>query len=832
MKAGISPSVTVDAGAAPSLAKVLRTRLAQTLLATTAASTIVIAGPAYAQAASPSGSAASSAGGVPASTDAQTPAAQDTGATPATSAAQTNSVADIIVTANKRQQSINDVPQSITALTGDQLAAKGIYNIQELATVTPGLSYVDTGKSTPVYSLRGVGFFDGSLGARPTVSVYLDEAPLPFSIEAQGTAFDLERVEVLKGPQGILFGQNSTGGAINFIAAKPTKDWTAGGTFAFSRFNTADFQGFVSGPLSSTLEARLAVRSVQGGDWQYSYTRGDGHGQQDFTQGRFILDWRPVDRLKISLNANGFHDGSDTTAAQFRGFLPGVPARAPLVPLLPAYPIAPSNPRAADFNAGQQFRSHNGFYQGIAHVDYEVSRALNLTSITTYSREKVRQLIDTDGTSLTNLTTYTDGYVRTFSQEVRAAGRLGDLDYVVGGLYEKDRTEEGGYQDESYSTLAFSIAPPPFPPLDVFGTNVKQRFSTKAVFGNLDFQFLDRFVLHGGIRYTKADLSYEACSLAGSANLAAAYGLFTNIIRRGRGLPPVAAAAVGQCASLNPDLTPGLGTGTLNQDNISWRAGLDFKPRPGVLLYANASRGFKGGSVTSSPASINDQFRPVVQERVQAYEAGFKATFFNRKLDLTGAGFYYDYRDKQLQGKVVFTPNIFGPINALINVPKSRIVGAEAQAYLYPVTGLTLNAGVTYLDTKVIGDFQNFSFVGNAANFGGNAFPFTPKYQAVLGLDYRHPVSAGRSAFIGGDANIRSHTTAGFGNDPQAYIPGYTVINLRAGIERDDGRWRAELFGQNVTNEYYYTNVLKVIDSVRAYTGRPATYGIRFSFKY
>jgi len=634
------------------------------------------------------------------------------------------------------------------------------------------------------------------------------------------------------GTQGTLFGQNSTGGAINFIAAKPTDTWTAGGTFAFSRFNTADFQGYVSGPLSSTLEARLAVRSVQGGDWQQSYTRDAGHGQQDFTQARFILDWRPVDRLKISFNANGFHDGSDTQAAQFKAFLPGVPSRISLVPLLANYPVAPSDARAADFNAGQNYASNNNFVQAILHADYEVSSALTLTSITTYSNEKVKQLIDSDGTSLTNINIFIDGHVSTISEEARAAGRLGRVNYILGATYERDRTREGGYQDISYSTLAFSIAPPPFPPLDVFGTNVNQNFDTKAVFGNFDHQVLDKVTLHGGVRYTQADLSYNACTLAGSANLSTAFGTLTNILRRSAGLPAISNPAVGQCASLDATLTPALGTGVLNQGSVSWRAGIDVKPRPGVLLYANASKGFKAGSVTSAPNQINAQFKPVVAESVQAYEAGFKATLLNRKLELNGAGFYYDYRNKQLQGKVVFTPNIFGPINALINVPKSRILGAEAQASLYPVSGLALNVGVTYLDTKVVGDFLNYSFVGNPANFNGNPFPFTPKYQAVLGADYRHHVSAGRSAFIGVDANIRSHTTAGFGNDPQAYIPSYSVVDALIGIERDDGRWRAELFGRNITNAYYYTDVVRVIDTVRTYAGMPATYGIRFSFRY
>src|SRR3546814_508057 len=131
---------------------------------------------------------------------------------------------DIVVTASKRAENLSDVPMSITAISGDSLREKGITDIQGLVKVTPGLSYTDSGQGTPVFSLRGVGFFETSIGARPTVSVYTDEVPLPFSVMAQGAAFDLERVEVLKGPQGTLFGSNSTGGAINYIAAKPRSE--------------------------------------------------------------------------------------------------------------------------------------------------------------------------------------------------------------------------------------------------------------------------------------------------------------------------------------------------------------------------------------------------------------------------------------------------------------------------------------------------------------------------------------------------------------------------------------------------------------------------------
>jgi outer membrane receptor protein involved in Fe transport len=180
---------------------------------------------------------------------------------------------EIVVTAEKREESINNVPMAVSAFSGSQLVALGIKNVQDLTEVVPGLTFAQTNFSTPVYTLRGVGFYETSLSAYPDVTVYVDEAALPFPILTTHVGFDLDRVEVLRGPQGILFGQNSTGGAINYVAAKPTSTFQAGTYVSYGEFNAFDLQGYVSGPINDTLSARLAVDLQQGGAYQYSYTR-------------------------------------------------------------------------------------------------------------------------------------------------------------------------------------------------------------------------------------------------------------------------------------------------------------------------------------------------------------------------------------------------------------------------------------------------------------------------------------------------------------------------------------------------------------------------------
>ena len=737
-----------------------------------------------------------------------------------------DTTADIVVTAQKRSQTLQDVPLSVTALSGAQLVDRGITNVQDLAKVTPGLSFVESGRGVPVFSLRGVGFFDQSAGSRPTVSVYLDEAPIPFSIEAKGAAFDLERVEVLKGPQGTLFGQNATGGAINYVAAKPTSTPQGGVTASLGRFMTTDVTAFVSGPVTSTLNARLALRTAQSGDWQKSYTRDDTLGRQNFVQGRLLLDWRPVDRLKVAINVNGFHDGSDLQAGQFVG----VRRVSTAIPQLVAYRPAPADDRAADWDANTDYRSNNDFIQTVGRLDFEAADNLTLTFLSTYSDEKIRQFSDGDGTAITNYNSRVNAHLTSISEELRATGQIGKLQYIVGANYAGDKTHEFDDVIYPYSTQAGGIAGSPTP-LDQIGELLNQRFDTSSAFGDVTYQPIDLIRLHGGVRYTSAILNYNGCTVATNSNGATAFGVLNNRTRAGLGLAPLPAYNIGDCVSLDLAGNSALAVGRLAETNVSWRGGIDIKPAKDILFYGNVSRGYKQGSAPTPAATSTVQFTPVKQESLLAYEVGAKATLFHRLVQLSVAGFYYDYTDKQLLGRNVFTPNVFGALSALVNVPKSRIQGAEFQISLFPMRGLTLTGSGTYLDSKVVGNFLNYDIVGTQRNFNGSAFPYTPKWQLVFDGDYRFRLSDRLNATVGTNVSYRSSTTASFGGDPRLGIDAYTLVDLRAGIESADKSWKVGVYGRNVTNQYYWSNVSAAVDSIRRYAGMPATYGVQVGYK-
>lgn len=765
--------------------------------------------------------------------------AQEAAAT-ASAPVQPQGIQEIVVTAQKRSEAINDVPLSITAASGDKLQEQGITNVSDLVKIVPGFNYTESAFATPVYTLRGIGFYDTSLAAKSTVAIYQDQVPLSFSIMTRGTTLDLERVEVLKGPQGTLFGSNATGGAINYIANKPTSTFHAGVDAGIQNFGEITAGGFVSGPITDTLSARLAVRTEQGGAWQRSYTRDDKLGDRNFTTGRFLVDFSPTDTVRFELNLNGFIDKSDGQAAQLIGVVPlGNPAR---LGDLATYPLAPANNRAADWTPGQDPKHDDWFYQASVRGDIDLTDDITLTSITSWSKYHNDSDIDPDGVALRDYFYNTTGKITALSEELRLQGKMGNLTWIVGANYAREKTyqqDDAGPYDQSTSAYNFVDAGLGVP-FYVYSQYARQKFVNKAIFANLDYDIGDKITLHGGVRYTDTKIDFAGCT--GDRGFALGQGIqnLLNAIRGGAGLDPITIAP-DSCVTIDAaTLTAGEVRDSLDEDNVSWRAGIDFKPSRDALIYASVSKGYKSGSFPLLSASDSNQFAPVKQESVTAYEIGAKLTLLERTAQINGAVFYYDYSNKQFKGRVVANPDIFGPLEALVNVPKSRVQGAEIQLDLAPTRGLRFSIGATYLDTKIKGSFVNYDSYGNQVDFGGSSFPYTPKYQIVMDGQYDWSLNDTVSAFVGGNLSFQSDTKAVLGDPrdtPSAAlnakggltIADYTLIDLRAGINLDDKRYKITAFVRNLTNKYYWTNATRITDTTVRFAGRPRTYGITVS---
>jgi iron complex outermembrane recepter protein len=794
---------------------------------------------------------------------------------------------EIVVTAQRREQSLSDVGLSITAIGGEALATRNFSDSSDLAGLVPGLSVSASGYSTPIYTLRGVGVNEQSAGSNSSVAVYVDEVPLIFPIMTQGTALDLQRVEVLKGPQGTLYGQNSTGGAINYIANKPTDDFRAGITGTFGRFDRGSLEGFVSGPISPTLKGRVAARFNTGGNWQRSLTRDDGIGKIKNAIGRAIIDWEPHDTVHISANLNGWIDKSDTVVPQLVKVFPsnafnvdrnlvvvdtqnlatcstripplsgcpinantGTRITANSQPVITRSTLLSNDARDADWDPDGSFDRDDKFWQGSVRLDWDLADKISLTSLTSYAHMRRNQTAEGDGTAISkNLINVQNAKISSFQTEVRLSADFSGIHWLTGFNYGHDRTNENTSQFQFNNSAAQNL----------FGFVItgggllnRQNIKSWAIFTNIDIPLNRFFTLSGGIRLSQDDRRFEGCGTANSDADGLAWLALLNSFRAGAGLAasttPILA---GQCYSFytsaagaskdtrgTPLFTPGFANQRLKENNAPWSVNLNFKPGENSLIYARVSRGFKAGNFSTLGLTDSAAYQPTVQEELTAYELGGRIRF-GRLLRLEGAAFRYDYINKQLRARRFIGPP-FGNVNAQDTIPESRLKGAELTAVLQPVEGLTISGSGTYIKsriTKYIGQTVD----GVLQDQSGSPFNFTPKWSLNGDLYYTHPLNDNLNGFIGSNIAYRSKTSAVF-NPPGAaaesaaalapfVIKPYTLVDGQLGIESKAGKWKVFIWGKNIFNKYYWNNVVRVVDVIVKYPGQPATYGVTASFQ-
>jgi outer membrane receptor protein involved in Fe transport len=769
---------------------------------------------------------------------------------------------EIVVTANKREQSLSDVGLTIAALSGEQLQNQRISNVADLAIATPGLAFAPTPNNTPVYTLRGVGFYETSLAAYPDVSTYIDQFPLPLPIMSSLTAFDLERVEILKGPQGTLFGNNATGGAINFIAAKPTNEFAAGAELGYGRFNTFEGSGYISGSITDTLRGRFAVKAVRGDEWQKSYARNDKLGKTNNIAARLLLDWDPTENFKVSVNLNAWRERSDPQAPQAIALTPQNPA-PPTWPSL-NYPLSPQNARSADWNTGElrPFADHK-FKQAALRADYSFG-TLTLTSLTSYIDMEYNNRTEGGGTALYDLDLGKDqGDIESFSQELRISNDAASaFRWMIGANFEDTTVEQnsGVYYGDTTSGFANNI--------NFNGYSSTSKMKNYAGFANAEYDVSDQITLKAGIRYTEAKRDFTVIVrddptlfVPPMINPATGQPFFnlTNFFNFAYGaiygagtvptIPPQGGITLdtrvgpnGQPIDPSTYLTAGAYTNKLNENSTSWRVGVDYKPNDDLLLYINVAKGYKAGSFPHLVGTIYTAYNPVKQESLLDYEAGFKAQLMDGKLSIDGAAFFYDYKNKQLRAK--FVDPIFGALDLLVNVPKSRIKGAELNVSARPVRGLSLSGSVTYLDATVR---RYEGVVGSTVNtqglrepiiesFAGVRLPFSPKWQYTLRFDYDTPITDNLNVFFGAGVSGQSKTSAvltTLGQPEELFdLNARALVSGLLGVRAADDSWRVSVWGKNIFNKYYWVNAVQTYDTVVRYTGRPAEYGVTLGLKF
>lgn len=753
---------------------------------------------------------------------------------------------EIIVTAQKRAQRLLDVPLSVTAMSGSELQDRQVARVADLVRIEPSLQVATNDLGTPVFTIRGVGYSEKSVHAPPAISVYQNEVPFAYPVLSRAAVLDLERVEVLKGPQGTAFGQNATGGAINFVAARPTEEYRGAIRTTVDNFGGFDLEGFVSGALSDTVKSRLAFQTQQGGAWQRSASRDDELGDRDFWAARLITEWEASDSVKVSLNLNAWQDRSESQAMQNAGFylfFPEGPTAgassskipdpvllanggyAPDIAAVISSPRAKENNRSADWTAGTHPRNDAEYYQAALRVEAEVAKGVMLTSITNYADYRQANETDPSGVNVQSTHNIVNADVTSFFQEVRLSGDFGkgSSSWMLGVNYSRDNSQE--FIDRDLRTTGTYFTFPTFSSVLEFANS---KVNTYSAFANFSYPLTSTIGIDGGIRYTQSNSDLSGCAGSDDKSL---IDLIVLITGGNANLP------AGSCYTRLPDNTNGgLYVSQLHQDNISWRAALNWKPSEDILFYTSASKGFKAGSMPQAGAISWQSLVPVTQESILAYEVGVKGKAADGRIEFSGAVFHYDYTDKQFFGR---EPTILGDLFKLVNVPKSRVNGAEATVLVRPAKGLTADVAVSYLDTKVTSSFNNFDGYGQPFNLQGDEFPYTPEWSLQGGVRYEFPVGGNNTAYVGARGSYQSSTTSHFGGrraTPHPTLPklenkAYAMLDLAAGVQFGD-RWSVDLWARNVTNTYYWGNIFYLIDTVQRQTGRPATYGASIKFNY
>ncbi len=786
---------------------------------------------------------------------------------------------EIVVTAQKRAQSVNDVGITVNAFTGGAIKDMGVTTATDLANFTPGLSVNSAGATgVPVYTIRGVGFQDLTTSSSSTVGLYFDEVAIPYTVMSRGVLFDVERVEVLKGPQGDLYGRNTTAGQINFISNKPTEEFEGGLTLSLGRFENVELEGYVSGSLADTVQGRLSFKTNQSGKgWQESLTRpGDTLGEKDVMAVRTLVNVDLSDKASLLLNFHYVDDQSDNQApTAYDGREAGFDEfGAPYFPLneyrLPTGANFGETPpwystgdnQDADWNnswtnpvTGETDNlrpARDNQLQGLAaKLEWDLGGML-LTSVTGYDEFERREANDVDGTSFSVQENINATDLKVFSQELRLSGEGPELTWVAGLYYSHDEIDElyNFFMGDSIfgdGSAAWGL-PTPFAttPIRRLHTRYEQETDSRAIFGHVEYNLTDKARLTVGLRYTEEERDWTGCTYdAGDGTLATFMNAnFGTTLQAGDcgtidddpNSPAYIFAVIG-----SPNANNAFHPYSTDISTKKWmgKLGLDYAITDDILAYATLSNAFKSGGFNGNNSQTTSQLTPYKPEELTSLEIGLKTTLLNGSMQLNTSAFHYDYKDKQ-EGEFVYT--FVGAIAGLGNVPESKVEGVEVDLQWVPLSGLSLNAGVAYLNTGIeewvtplptgsLDPATGDVIGGEMKDASGEALPQSPEWSYNLTARYEWSIGNDLMMEIGGDLNYTGDMPDPV--RPQGSVDSRTLVNARVGLSDVEATWRLLLWSRNLTNEYYYNAAFGGINGGYArMVGMPRTYGISLEYNF
>lgn len=778
---------------------------------------------------------------------------------------------EIVVTAQRRAESINDVGMTIQAFGAEELSNQRINDVRDLTALVPSFTVSQNYQGVPNYTLRGIGFNTLNLSATSTVGTYVDEVAYAYPIMNTGPIMDIERAEVLKGPQGTLYGRNTTAGLVGFITKKPTDEFETGVSLDLGNYQTYNIGGYISGPLADSVQARLAFKSENSDKgWQRSNTRpSDRLGKVDRLGIRGSLAIQPTGITKIDISVNYWQNKSDTLAAQAIGFTPSTdptgtnPISAFNAPGLQNY-IATNIPtkatqadwvpfatRAADIGTGTGLKDplrENGRFWGLKlRVDQEISDTATIVSLTSYNDYKRDSTLDYGGAPFEILALNVVGRIKSFAQDIHVEGENGPINWLVGGYYSKDKILDSNRtllgENANVPFIRFfaqSLINTPFNSVGYTQLELSQAFrtfvdignitaKTWSVFGSADWRISNQLKLTLGARYTEDVQTYVGCSRDFNNNFAPT----VNTVNRALffqefGVLPTPILP-NQCNTFNPDTGDfELGSSKLDENNVSWRAALDWSPNDDVLVYGSISRGAKSGTTPINAASLSRQNSPVKQEQLTAYELGIKATI-GGNIQTNASVFYYDYKDKQIS--TFFADPIYTALSRLDNIPKSQAYGIEADISWRPIPALTFAATGLWLHTEVQG-YVGTNAAGQPEDFDGAQFNYSPKFQGSVSATFDQPLSNDMALRTIVNGRFQTKSNSIFEDIDAFKIRSYDVWNASIGIHQLDDKWSLSFWAKNLFDNYYWAGVSQNANTVVRFAGRPRTFGLSLSANF
>ena len=739
---------------------------------------------------------------------------------------------EVVVTAQRQSERLQDVPIAITALSGAELAARGVRQAGDITADVPNmlLNSPYGPEAQPTFTLRGVTTQDFSENQSSPVAMYVDEVYKSVGAVQALQLYDLDRVEVLRGPQGTLYGKNATGGAVSFYTANPSLSATDGYvTAGFGNYSDYSVRAAAGTPLiDNALSVRAAFMYEKRDGWVHSVVPGvEPLNGVDAIAGRLSLLSKPTDTLTATLKLAVSKSG-------------GTPYGAHAINNDPAVTGFTGNigwfDNGAKYAVDKEIRNDNVSLK----LEWQFAAHATLTSISGFDYGRWYEKSDDGGLPITARLDDPNTYfssVNAFSQEIRVASHdTGALGWLAGLYYGRESvhaTVQFHFFDGYLGTFVLPSG------ATLFGFDEYNNFDqikvSKAAFFNTTFSLTPTVTLRAGARFTRDDISIdnfyalEGGLTAASAGFAPDGGttLWTQTI------PFSSTASYNQYStSLSPQagVNPTL---TQNNNNVSVKAGADWKPTDEVLVYVSFSQGYRGaafnGQAFNAPAELNF----AAPEKLNSYEIGMKSALWSHRAEFNVAAFHYDYRNQQFLDAFAL-PGGAGTGFHTVNAPKSRVDGAEFEFRARATQDLELRAGLGLLSSKYV------ELTLHGVDLSGNRLIQAPNYNASVGVDWRfaHLAAGDFRAMV--DANFYGKQFFDAPNTERIAQDSYGIGNARVSFESASkpgfavGAWI-----KNITNRQYLAYGLAQRDPSQgglgfdyALVGEPRTYGGDVSYRF